>query len=158
MITWEVVPVVGGALGAVALSETSVVSVQIAGAMVVLLAGWLSAHSLDSNEWVKRNLFIISNIERQFLNASDSKQIHYYFSRPHKIDVLRHFQIQLFMSGVIATASVIWVVISACSDRQFPGVFAIVLSLVVVALIALRKRTDDRLKEFIKNSPGSEIG
>ena len=84
MITWEVVPVVGGALGAVALSATTNVSVQVAGTIVVLLAAWLCAHALDSNEWVKRNLFIISNIERQFLESDDAQSIHFPASQDEK--------------------------------------------------------------------------
>jgi hypothetical protein len=79
MVVWQSVGVLLGAFAVFASVEKKVLSPDIATSLIVLLCGWLYAHLLDASYWYNRNLAMIANIERQFLNASDLRNIHYYF-------------------------------------------------------------------------------
>ena len=56
----------------------------------------MAANLIDSSYWYNRNLVIIANIERQFLELKDLKEIHYYFGahRP-KNKMITHLKVQM---------------------------------------------------------------
>ena len=95
MVVWQSVGVVVGAFAIFALVEKNIISVDIATSIIILLCGWLFAHLVDSGYWYNRNLAIIANVERQFLNKSDLRDIHYYFGkhRPNN-KMITHLRIQ----------------------------------------------------------------
>src|SRR5688572_13039755 len=82
-VVWESVAVLAGATAVFALSENQIISIDVAGALLVLVSGWTVLHAYDANSWYNRNLAIIANIERLFLEAEDAKRIHYFFLRSH---------------------------------------------------------------------------
>lgn len=87
-----------GAFAVFGLVEKSIISIDIAVSLIVLLAGWLLAHLYDASYWYNRNLVIISNIERQFLQREDLKSIHYYFGKHRsRTSMLTHLKIQYFL-------------------------------------------------------------
>jgi hypothetical protein len=71
VVIWQSISVLLGAFAVFALVEKKVISLDVASVLMVLIAGWLVAHVVDANYWYNRNLAIIANIERQFLNATD---------------------------------------------------------------------------------------
>lgn len=167
MVVWQSIGVVIGAFAIFALVEKQVVSLDIAASIMLLLCAWLLAHLFDAAYWYNRNLVIIANIERQFLNQDDLKNIHYYFGK-HRPEnkMIEHLRIQqalgLGLSGLV--------LIYHFLDRVLPGfsapfanldpVRAMPYILVVVAFFYLRRlwsHTKEKYKEFLKNSPGIKI-
>jgi hypothetical protein len=72
-------------------------------------AAWLIAHLYDASNWYNRNLAIIANIERQFLKASDLRDIQYYFGKHReKSTTLTHLMIQYALALGIAGLSLFY--------------------------------------------------
>lgn len=166
-VVWQSVGVVVGAFAIFALVEKKVMSLDIAATTVVVLCAWLLAHLLDASYWYNRNLAIIANIERQFLQQSDLRDIHYYFGK-HRPDnkMISHLRIQ----GGLGAGLAIVVVLYHFLERVLPGMSAS-CSLIdpvralpyVAAVVALywlsrlRQTKDAGYAEFVKNSPGIDI-
>ena len=103
LVVWQSVAVVVGAFAILGLAEKSIISLDLAVSLIVLLAGWLLAHLYDASYWYNRNLIIIANIERQFLHREDLKNIHYYFGKHRaKTAMLTHSRIQYYLGVSIA--------------------------------------------------------
>ena len=96
IVVWQSISVLVGAFAIFALAEKQVISVDVASALLILIAGWSLAHHLDASYWYNRNLAIIANIEKQFLSSGDLSEIHYYFGshRPNN-KMITHLRIQL---------------------------------------------------------------
>jgi MFS family permease len=164
MVVWQSVGVVIGALAAFALVEKNIITVDWAAVFIVLLCGWLLANLTDSNYWYHRNLVIIANIERQFLEKSDLKDIHYYFGkhRPGK-KMITHLLIQQYLGfGLAALVLLLHFLL-----RVRPGIGVpwrnldpvralpyLIAAAVAICIVCLRKRCARAYKEFLENSPG----
>src|SRR5579859_5541016 len=81
LVIWQSVGVLIGSFAVFALSEKGIIPIDLAISLVIILASWLMAHLYDASYWYNRNLVIIANIERQFLQKDDLRQIHYYFGK-----------------------------------------------------------------------------
>lgn len=157
MITWEIIPVIGGALGAIALSKNETISTEIGASLIILLGGWFWAHALDANEWVKRNLFVVSNIERHYLITSDEKDVHYFFRCEHKPELLRHFLIQVFSAIAIMLMALVWTFVDADDIRETSTLPMWTFGVVTLLCLNLHFKTNSRQKEFAEKSPGLAI-
>src|SRR5215471_11862631 len=103
LVVWQSIAVVVGALATFALVEKNILSLDVATAVVVLLCAWLLAHLYDASYWYNRNLVIIANIERQFLEKEDLTNIHYYFGKHRrKNSMLTHLRIQWHLGFLIS--------------------------------------------------------
>ena len=93
-IVWQSAGVLAGAFAIFALVEKQTISIDLASALLVLVAAWLVAHTYDANAWFNRNLVIVANIERQFLISGDARDIHVFFTR-HRAgnNMVGHLQI-----------------------------------------------------------------
>jgi hypothetical protein len=80
-------------------------------AVVVLLCAWSICHVFDANNWFERNLHIITNIERQFLNVEDLATIHFYFDK-HRRERSTHWLITHLKIQVLMTAG-LWILLIA---------------------------------------------
>jgi len=80
-VVWQSAGVLAGAFALFALVDKGAFNVDVASALLVLIASWLVAHTYDANGWFSRNLVIVANIERQFLRSSDDREIHFFFKR-----------------------------------------------------------------------------
>lgn len=167
MVVWQSIGVLIGALTILALVEKSIVSLDIAITLIVLLAAWLVAHLIDASYWYNRNLVIIANIERQFLEKGDLKSIHYYFGahRP-KNRMIEHLKIQ----GALGAGLTLVVLYYHASVRVFPGFTSsfhnfelerclpyilCILSLAYICI--LNRQRDASYEEFLSNSPGVSV-
>src|SRR5215204_1268507 len=103
LVIWQSVAALFGAFAFLALVEKAIVSVDIAIALIVLIATWLIAHVYDAGYWYNRNLVIIANIERQFLRPEDQRNIHFYFGS-HRANnkMMMHLRIQFWLGIGIA--------------------------------------------------------
>lgn len=104
LVVWQSVGVLVGAFAVLTLVEKKIITMDIAATLIVLISAWLLAHLYDASYWYNRNLVIIANIEKQFLQVDDLKMIHYYFGKPRpKNKMITHFRIQFALGvGVIA--------------------------------------------------------
>lgn len=167
LVVWQSVSVLVGAFAVLALAEKKVISIDLAIALVVLIACWLLAHLLDAGYWYNRNLTIIANIERQFLKPSDIHDIHYYFGKHREHNsMLTHLKIQRALG--------IGILVLVCAfhllTRVIPGLtgdwdtFDPQKVLPYIALIAglwylknLKTNRDKSFAEFLKYSPGIDV-
>ena len=167
LVVWQSVAVVVGAFAVFALVEKAVISVDLAVAFIVLLCGWLLAHLYDSSYWYNRNLVIIANIERQFLEKDDLKKIHYYFGKHRsKSSMLTHLRIQYALGVVIALLFLIFHFVSRvlpaiCLPWTISELQVLLPYLVAVLLFFflknLRKNRQSAYLEFLTNSPGEDV-
>jgi hypothetical protein len=167
MVVWQSVGVLIGAFAIFALVEKNVLSADVASAIVVLLSGWLSAHLADAGYWYNRNLVIIANIERQFLEKGDLQKIHYYFGK-HRPDnnMITHLRIQM----ALGFGLVFIVLLYHFFTRVYPGFTASManfepirglpyVTLIVAGVYCLRVAAgrNAAYTEFVRNSPGIDI-
>ncbi|MDW8206792.1 MAG: hypothetical protein RMJ43_03075, partial [Chloroherpetonaceae bacterium] len=75
-IVWQTFAVILGLLGALDLVAKRFLSLSEAAILAVLICTWMIAHTLDAALWMNRNMAIITNIERQFLESRDMENIH----------------------------------------------------------------------------------
>lgn len=167
MVVWQSIGVLIGAFAIFALVEKSILSLDIAVSLIVLLAAWLVAHLLDASYWYNRNLAIITNIERQFLTKDDLKLVHYYFgSHRPKNRMITHLKIQV----ALGVGLVLLMVGYHASVRVLPGLsspfsaFELSRSLPYLTLAAsfayickISKGRDNAYQEFVTNSPGAQV-
>lgn len=167
MVVWQSVGVLVGSFAIFALIEKHVISSDFASTLIVLIAGWSLAHSLDASYWYNRNLAIIANIEKQFLSAGDLNAIHYYFGshRPEN-KMITHLRIQLILALGIAAV----VLLVHFYERVIPGFNQPLSSIdplrclpylmgvaLGIYLFILRRRRNLSYREFISNSPGRVV-
>lgn len=167
-VIWQSVSVVVGAFALLALSEKGVVPTDIAISLIVLLCGWLYAHMLDAGYWYNRNLIIIANIERQFLETSDLKNIHYYWGkhRSSKNKMITHIKIQ----AVLGSSLAVLVLLFHFATRVWQGLDEPINAFDPVRILpyvcatgvlyycrVLSKDRDEAYCNFQKNSPGIDI-
>ncbi len=103
LLLWQSVALLGGAYAAFAFQEKNVISIHHATAIALLLCGWYCANVFDAYSWFDRNLVIITNIERLFLEQQDASLVHPFFLKHREAtDLVQHFRIQLFLGVMIA--------------------------------------------------------
>jgi hypothetical protein len=84
-VSWQAVAVLAGGFALFfGLADRQAIAIDGAAALMPLVAAWQLCHVYDANTWFKRNLGIVSNIERQFLTRRDEKEIEFYFTEPHR--------------------------------------------------------------------------
>lgn len=108
LLLWQSVALLGGAYAAFAFQEKNVISIHHATAIALLLCGWYCANVFDAYAWFDRNLVIITNIERLFLEQQDVSLVHPFFLNHREAkDLVQHFRIQLFLGVMIAVIVVV---------------------------------------------------
>lgn len=163
---WQCVGVVGAALIVFAQEKDKPLN-DYACALVVLLCGWLAATTLDASNWFNRNLAIINNVERLFLNSADLKLVHPFFAshRPAGQHA-QHFGIQLFLSGAVC----LLVLLYHFTERVLPG-FSLPWSsfqlsralpyllapILLIGLVRLHRHYHKKDQEFQQKAPGISL-
>lgn len=107
-VIWHSVAVLLGAFAVFGLVEKQVMPVDFAAALIVIVSVWQIAHVFDASYWVNRNLLILRNIECQFLDHSDLKEIHYYFRKARRWSMIEHFKIQLALGVVVILLTLLY--------------------------------------------------
>jgi hypothetical protein len=168
-VTWQAVGVLAGGFAVFfGLAERQAISIDMAAALMLLIAAWQLCHVYDANTWFNRNLGIISNIERQFLTKRDEKEIEFYFTEPHRKpgNLVGHLRVQrAFGLGVIALVLGIHF-----ASRVLPGIHspfsnfeplraAPYVTAAICAWWVMTERAQQigRQKEFVKRSPGAPV-
>jgi len=166
-VVWQSIGVVVGSLALLSLAEKNIIPIDVSFSLIVILIGWMAANLIDSSYWYNRNLVIIANIERQFLEQNDLKEIHYYFGahRP-KNKMITHLKVQMYLGIAIA----VLILLYHFYERVSPGFCLpieffeplrtlpyLVTTVCIVALLKLQKKKSSDYNEFIRNSPGKAI-
>jgi hypothetical protein len=167
-VSWQAVGVLAGGFAVFfGLAERQAISIDVAAAVMILIAAWQLCHVFDANTWFNRNLGIITNIERQFFTERDEKEIEFYFTKhrePGKL--VGHLRVQfVFGCGTVALVMGIHFV-----TRVLPGIHSpwsnfealravpyVAAAICVWWVAGERKKQIDRQKEFVKRSPGAAV-
>lgn len=166
-ILWQAVTVVIGSFALLSLVEKAVLPLDVAAALLCVLAAWLCTHTINASYWYNRNLVIIANIERQFLQQTDLRHIHYYFGKHRKKGSMETSIKLQFGLGVCVG---LMVTLYHFSTRVVPGIdeplsqFELVRALPYGALVAslvwcvwIWQDRNKSYTEFLINSPGVEV-
>jgi hypothetical protein len=168
-VTWQAVGVLAGGFAVFfGLAERQAISIDVAAALMVLIAAWQLCHVYDANTWFNRNLGIISNIERQFLTKRDEKEIEFYFTEPHRKpgNLVGHLKVQRgFGFGVVALVLGIHFATRVLPGIHSPwsnfeplrGVPYLTAAISVWWVMTDRTQQIDRQKEFVTRSPGTAV-
>ena len=167
LVVWQSVTVLVGAFAIFALTEKKIISLDVTVSLILLLCGWLLAHIQDAGYWYNRNLAIIANIEKQYLDPSDQRAVHYYFGK-HRADnkMITHLRIQYALGigiGVIVLAFHFLTEVSphfSTSFRDFKIAPAMPYGMTIAVALYLwnlAARCERKYEEFLENSPGKEI-
>jgi hypothetical protein len=166
LVVWQSVGVLLGAFSIFALVERQIIPLDVATALIVLLAGWLVGHLYDAAYWYNRNLVIIANIERQFLRREDLHEIQYYFGAHRPSRMFTHLRIQYALAvGLIGIVVVYHFCIRVLPflgpnwHQIEPSAAVPYLTLLVAAfyLERLRRQRRASYEEFVRNSPGIDV-
>jgi hypothetical protein len=119
-IIWQSIAALIASVAVLGLVKENIMPIDIAVGLIVLVSIWLIANIYDANTWYSRNLIIISNIEKQFLNLEDTREIHYFFNeKPRGYSLVDHLQIQSHFGMVIAALALILHFVT----RVYPGFY-----------------------------------
>lgn len=164
LLLWQSVALLGGAYAAFAFQEKNVISIHLATAIALLLCGWFCANVFDAYAWFDRNLVIIANIERLFLDKQDAALVHPFFLEHRKAtDLVQHFRIQLFLGMTIAAlVTLAHLLKQVIPSFKIPnGVFApelampyVTLVIVVWYCVRLRSKVLKKAAGLRVSSPG----
>jgi len=167
VVVWQSLSVVVGTLALLALIEKNVLNWDLGVTIIVVACGWLTAHVYDSSYWYNRNLTIIANIERQFLNWTDLRDIHYYFGEHRKkVSMLRHLRLQYFLAIAISVLFVVHHFVlqvlpgigAPWNTFRFEASLPYIAVIITVSFICwFRSNRIKAYSEFLKNSPGIEV-
>jgi hypothetical protein len=103
LVAWQSLGILGGAFAVSAFVERHIISLNWAATILVMAAAWQCAHAIDAGNWYNRNLAIIANIEKQFLDPADEKLIHPFFAKARPPKLLAHLSIQALFGIAVAT-------------------------------------------------------
>jgi hypothetical protein len=166
-LIWESVSILVGAFAIFALTEKNIIDLDLATALIVVMSGWFLAHVVDMSFWFNRNLVVIANIERQFLNPQDGTLIYGYFltHRPRN-RMVHYYRIQ----AVLGIGISVLVLLMHFNTRIVPllGSAAVGLTLqnfipymmliiVVIWLLLLKRGRDAEYATFVAASPGKDM-
>lgn len=164
-VVWQPIALLVASLGLLSFAEKEFINLDLAITLIVLFNGWFIAHVYDSSTWYNRNLVILTNIEKQFLNDQDEKEIHYYFKRPHrKIDkMITHFKLQRTLGiGLILIALYYHATKRTVEINLFLNKYLqVLLPYLVVVIVAIYlhrciKSGNQSYEELLEKSPGKE--
>jgi hypothetical protein len=164
IVVWQSIAALGAAIAVFGLVKDDFFSLDIAVTIVLIVCIWLLAHVYDASYWYNRNLVIIANIERQFLNADDLTNIHYYFGKHRpKGAMISHLRMQKGLGLAVAALVLVTHFFDVILANFDGGLILINFLPWTVALAggviwnAISKSSTEKYAEFIKNSPGIEI-
>jgi hypothetical protein len=167
MVVWQSIGVVIGSFAVMGLVEKKVISLDYASSLLLLVCSWSLGLLIDASYWYNRNLCIVANIERLFLEEKDLQNVHYYFGkhRPNN-RMITTMKIQVTLSLSIGIVVICYhfyervvpgIGLSFSSfdvARSYPYIIAVLSSWLLFRLKARRSRN---YAEFLKNSPGVHV-
>ena len=164
--TWQNLGVLLSTFAIFALIEKKVISPNIAVSILIAVCAVTIAMIVEANFWYNRNLVIIANIERQFLEDNDAEEIHYYFLQHRKDNAyLAMMKLQIiFVSIILAIVLIYHLAAVVAPTFSFKNSFNlaqclpyIVLSICTVWLLIFNGQRKKDYNTFRQNSPGKDM-
>ncbi len=166
LVVWQSVTALVAALAGAYLTEKQLINAELAATLVILTVGWSLAQTVDARVWFNRNLLIIANIERQLLDASDCREVHHYFCRPHHRGTIDYLIIQAALGYSVGVVALSWHFLTrvapgfASPVRLFDAKRAIPYVTAAAVLLFVRwltKRAAQSEIKLAKESPGKPV-
>jgi len=166
-LIWQPITVIFTVIASIFVAESQNLNMSIIFVIIFfgfLVIGWFLAHVYDSSHWYNRNLVIATNIEKQFLRDSDTKEILYFFKDPHiKSDsIITHFKIQLNLGIGLGIVLAIYYLVKIFQNNLGFCNFLIYLPLIGLIISGiyvyqLRQNRINALADLISKSPGKQF-
>lgn len=170
-VIWQSIVILLGAIATIIFTKANIVPITTAYSIIMIAIVWILAHVENAAYWFNRNLVIIANIERQFLNEDDSEQIHCYFLGHRPAKMAPHFQLQYWFLIAIAVCLLFYYTTTKIFPffKNFPQpsycyyIFSVVYFpyLLAVAggvlLYVFKNKNIEKYNEFKMFSPGKLI-
>lgn len=136
---------------------------------MILAIMWMLGHIINSSYWFNRNLAMITNIEKQFLNKKDEKLIHYYFLSPRPFKMLPYFKLQFIFILIVGILLILYHFfnfflplykeLNFCSLLVKSVIFPYYIGIAgTIFLFLLHKAGENKYNEFNIKSPGESFG
>lgn len=161
-LVWQPLGLLITTIGSIILAENNLINFDLAVTLIIIFCGWFIAHVYDSSHWFNRNLVILTNIEKQFLNDNDEKEIHYYFKRSHQNKMITHFKLQEYLGYTIMSIIILYHFFKRASGfgniANFESIFIfvpyLIFILILVWLLWFRNKKLYEHDKLISRSPG----
>jgi hypothetical protein len=166
MVVWQSIATLVAAVAVFSFVKDNIIPFDIAVSIVILICVWLLCHVYDAGYWYNRNLVIISNIERQFLEVTDLREIHYYFGSHRPTNkLISHLRYQLHLAvgtSIIFLGyhfySVIYMAMIKCQQLSFINATPWIVAVYgVVNWHRVKQDNARKYSEFLQNSPGKVV-
>ncbi|CZG23927.1 TPA: hypothetical protein JF904_000564 [Legionella pneumophila] len=173
-LTWQPLITILSAISIIFLQDKLIIPPFLAVSFLFIIISWFIAHIIDAGSWYNRNLVIISNIERQFLDEEDKKLIHCYIADHRKKNkLISHLKINAYLGWtlyiLVCGYYIFWkllplistyycqkkIMLTIESLSDFLPLVILILSL--YALYRFKTKEDDKYEEFKEKSPGKKI-
>lgn len=170
-VIWQSIVILLGAIATIIFTKANIIPITTAYSIAIIAVIWILAHVENASYLFNRNLVMIANIERQFLNEDDSEQIHFYFITHRPAKMVPHFKLQYYF--LITTAFCLLAYYSSVkifpffknfpnasfyhyffSPIYFPYLIAITGG---VFIFCFRNKNIKKYNEFKELSPGKSI-
>lgn len=160
IIVWQTISILAASFVSIFLAEKFEVSIWITSFLLIIYITWMIAHLIDANHWFKRNLHIITNIEKNFLNKDDLKLIHPYINMDIKYEkIIESFYIQIIFAIVIWILMLVFLFYKATLTNSL-DLFMFHFTITIICWIILtmyQESNKKKIKLLITQSPGKEL-
>jgi len=167
-VIWQSIVILLGVIATIIFTKANIVPITTTYTIAMIAIAWILAHVENAAYWFNRNLVIIANIERQFLNEDDSEQIHFYFTAHRPAKMVPHFQLQYWFLIMMALCLLLYYSTAKLLPffKKFPNpsishyIFSSVYFPYITAMIGIlficyfRNKNIEKYNEFKKLSPG----
>lgn len=170
LVVWQSLGALIGSFAILALVEKDVIPEDIAISLIILLSGWLIANLYDAGYWYNRNLVIIANIEKDFLDKKDLRNISYYFGERRESNrMITHYWIQLLLGAGIAIIVLVYHLFTRLIPFFKTGIkfnfytfqisWPYLVSFFMLYIIwGVKSDRDRKYIKILENSPGKDLG
>lgn len=159
-IVWQSVSVLVASFVSIIISEKYEIPIYLSYILLSIYITWMIAHLLDSNTWYRRNIHIVTNVERYFLSKKDKKRLHPFFTEHLKPDkIIDTFRIQIYFAYAIWVISFGYVVykLVEVTNLSYLCASSFFTLICIFILYTYHKKNVQNIEQLIKDSPGKLI-
>jgi hypothetical protein len=160
VIVWQTISILAASFVSILLSEKYDISIWISSILLIVYIVWMISHIIDAEHWFKRNLHIITNIEKNFLTKNDLVLVHPYINTDVKYEtMIDSFRIQIFFACTVWIFMLVYLFYKA-SITSSMGLFLIYFCISVILSLILNtyhENNANKIKTLVIKSPGRSL-
>lgn len=160
VIVWQTISILAASFVSILLSEKYDISIWISSILLIVYIVWMISHIIDAEHWFKRNLHIITNIEKNFLTKNDLVLVHPYINTDVKHEtMIDSFRIQIFFACTVWIFMLVYLFYKA-SITSSMGLFLIYFCISVILSLILNtyhENNANKIKTLVIKSPGRSL-